>query len=146
MAWYEPQVMCKKHPNQRQQPGFCVSCLNERLSKLPSFTFNLPPSRSSSSLSSSPAFNSSASSSTCASPKHHHHRKSFHHFIIHGKNNGVMRKSRSITHATRRRGRNGLDGKKKEGFWSKLIRTTSAKTKGALVHAKSGKERFEQSS
>ncbi|XP_027177642.1 uncharacterized protein LOC113776780 [Coffea eugenioides] len=149
MAWCEPEIMCEKHPNQRQQPGFCSSCLNERLAKLPSFTFSMAPSRSSSSLSSSPAFNSSASSSTCTSPTHHranhHHRTTstgLNPFMIHGKH-GLMRKSKSIAYVARRRARSGLDGKKKEGFWSKLIRSTSVKTKGVLVRSKTGKERFE---
>ncbi|KAL3524829.1 hypothetical protein ACH5RR_013201 [Cinchona calisaya] len=145
MAWPEPEVMCKKHPNQRQQPGFCFSCLTERFSKLPSFTFSMVPSRSSSSLSSSPAFNSSASSSICTSPthhaNHHHHRTTssgFNPFVIHGKH-GLMRKSKSITYVGRRRATSGLDGKKKEGFWSKLIRYTSVKTRGVLVGSNTGK-------
>lgn len=160
MAWSEPEVMCKKHPDQRQQPGVCSSCLREKLAKLPTFTFTMVPSRYSSSVS------SSSSSTGIMSPtkninKIHggtNYRRNSSALVITGDSdsgtngfgvvngrNGLMRKSRSITYVARRRGRNGGGGdgkKKKEGFWSKLLRSTSMKTKGVFVHSnKTAKER-----
>ncbi|KAI5669813.1 hypothetical protein M9H77_19666 [Catharanthus roseus] len=143
MAWSEPEIMCKKHPDQRQQPGICSSCLREKLAKLPSLRFAMVPSRSSS-VSSSRV--SSNSSSICMSPtkdQANHQGKSSD-SGVNGRTNNGLRKSKSSTCVARsRRGRNGGDGKKKEGFWSKLIRSTSVKTKGVFVHSsnKTTKER-----
>lgn len=155
MALSEPEIMCKKHPDQRQQPGVCSSCLREKLAKLPTFTFTMVPSRFSSSSSLS-----SSSSPTCIimSPTknkiHGNYQRNSSTLItgsdfgvINGKSYGLMRKSRSITYVGRRKGRinggGGGDGKKKkEGFWTKLLRSTSMKTKGVFIHSnKNTKER-----
>lgn len=134
MAFFEPEIVCKKHPNHIQQPGVCSCCLRERLFKLADSTKNIRST--SSSLSTSPVYYSSASSSTYTSPSRRaeHHRiasdiinysLSFTNLSING-----LKKSRSIAFVARNRVEDPVNRKKKGGFWSKLLhRSTGKKTR-----------------
>ncbi|XP_016508995.1 uncharacterized protein LOC107826516 [Nicotiana tabacum] len=134
MGFTEPEIICKKHPDHKQQPGVCSCCLRERLYKLSTSTA---------------VISSSTSSSTCDSPRGGGHRRitsdvvgpfSFVSIIGSGAGagaGGALKKSRSIAFVARSGCRSGglLNGlKKKEGFWSKLIRSTGKKTKRVLVY------------
>ncbi|OIT19570.1 PREDICTED: uncharacterized protein LOC109221283 [Nicotiana attenuata] len=135
MGFTEPEIMCKKHPNHKPQPGVCSSCLREKLNKLSTSTTTIMPL-------------SLASSSTCSStfdsPRRGGHRRitsdvvgpfSFVSISSVGAG-GALKKSRSIAFVARSVCRSGgLNGqKKKEGFWSKLIRSTGKRSNRVLVH------------
>ncbi|XP_016509004.1 uncharacterized protein LOC107826524 [Nicotiana tabacum] len=133
MGFTEPEMICKKHPNHKQQPGVCSSCLRERLNKLSTSTTTIMPL--------SLAL-SSTSSSTFDSPRSGGHRRitsdvvgSFSFVSIIGAGAGAgggLKKSRSIAFVARSGGLNGQ--KKKEGFWSKLIRSRGKRSNRVLVH------------
>ncbi|MCD7449381.1 hypothetical protein HAX54_051812 [Datura stramonium] len=138
MGFSEPVVICKNHPQHKQQPGVCSCCLREKLSKINGTTTIATISSIPSSLS------SSASSSTCASPRGHRRITSDvaggHYSFVTlaaagaGGGGGGLKKSRSIAFVARG-GRVGINGKKKkEGFWSKLIRSTGKRSKRVIVH------------
>ncbi|GAA0139313.1 hypothetical protein LIER_00884 [Lithospermum erythrorhizon] len=141
MGWSESEIICMKHPNHKQQPGICSCCLNEKLSKVSGG----PTIFSSPSNISSPTNNHYYSSGSSSSPSHsrHHHRTASDSlnssFISRsGGGGGGLKKSRSIV-ITMRGGRvkdGVINGKKKkEGFWSKLIKSTSGRrTKESFVH------------
>ncbi|XP_010272981.1 PREDICTED: uncharacterized protein LOC104608638 [Nelumbo nucifera] len=144
MGLSEAQARCKKHPKHRQSPGVCSSCLRERLSQLSSATSRRTTAASScsSSLSSSPY---SSDSSSCSSPLSQPNASQVKGpvcFLKSG-NDGLMR-SRSIAFVTRNRiAAEITDEKKKGGFWSKLLRSTSTskRTKGAMMHSRTVRER-----
>ncbi|KAK6938124.1 Protein OCTOPUS-like [Dillenia turbinata] len=115
--------MCRRHPKHRQAPGVCSRCLSERLSHLSSSSCSISSntlalSSSSSSLSS---YSSSSSGSSCSSPIHHAYR--IRSVTTRGSLSimNALTKSRSMAFVTRMRGREISDGKKKRGFWSKLL-------------------------
>ncbi|GFY85866.1 hypothetical protein Acr_04g0006040 [Actinidia rufa] len=123
------QTRCKKHPKHRQSPGVCSVCLGERLSQLSTglrakTTLVIKASSCTSSSSSSL---SSLSSSGEVSPVHHR-----------------FRKSRSLAFVVGARGED-REGKKKGGFWSKLLWPRSKKMDGGLggliLHSKTMRER-----
>lgn len=138
MAFSEPIVICKKHPQHKQQPGVCSCCLREKLSKINGTTTTIASIASS--------LSSSASSSNCASPRGRvGHRRitsdvaGGHYSFVTlaaagGGGEGGLKKSRSIAFVARG-GRVGINGKKKkEGFWSKLIRSTGKRTNRVMVN------------
>ncbi|TMX02448.1 hypothetical protein EJD97_021576 [Solanum chilense] len=141
MAFSEPIVICKKHPQHKQQPGVCSCCLREKLSKINGTTTIAKISSIPSSIS------SSVSSSNCGSPRAAiGHRRitsdvaGGHYSFVTlaaanaGGGGGGLKKSRSIAFVARG-GRVGINGKKKkEGFWSKLIRSTGKGTNRVVVH------------
>lgn len=149
----KPNGMCKKHPKHQQSPGVCSFCLREKLTKLLASSSRcnaiscvVNSSCSSSSLSSLSSSYYSASASSCSSPVHRHHYRmasderglsSSMTFFRSGKN--VLNKSRSVAFITRRRNEGevvAMDrGKKKSGFWSKLLRPRSKRIDGDLVHS-----------
>ncbi|XP_059316116.1 uncharacterized protein LOC132066948 [Lycium ferocissimum] len=140
MVFVDQEVICKKHPHHKQQPGVCYWCLRERLINLSTSTPTISLSSSSCTYSSL----SSAASSTSDSPRHRRITSdvvgpfsfSFVSIISAGVGaGGVLKKSKSIAFVARG-GRSGLlnGQKKKEGFWSKLIRSRGKKTKSVLVH------------
>ncbi|GFZ10234.1 hypothetical protein Acr_21g0008330 [Actinidia rufa] len=120
------QTRCKKHPKHLQSPGVCSVCLRERLSQLSagSRTNTTLVIKASSSTSSSL---SSLSSSGEVSPVHHR-----------------FSKSRSLAFVMGTRGED-REGKKKGGFWSKLLRPRSKKMDGGLggsiFHSRTMRER-----
>ncbi|KAL8256639.1 hypothetical protein R6Q59_031706 [Mikania micrantha] len=107
---------CPKHPKQQQSPGICSSCLRERLLRISRSSSRVITCASSSSGSASVSSISSvsSSSSSCAlsitaSPLHDHNRRKHLSFM----------KSKSMAFASERIMEG--DGKKRGGFWSKLM-------------------------
>ncbi|XVF61560.1 hypothetical protein PTKIN_Ptkin08bG0139700 [Pterospermum kingtungense] len=147
MGFSESGYGCKKHPYHEEKQGVCPSCLRERLSRLCSSASSkdgnsrVAPS-SSPSQSFSPADYSSASSSNSASPavaaaaarhlKFHKRNGSgamgtmgmgSSSFTVNvGASNG-LKKSRSMAFVPRNFDghEEAKVGKKKKGFWSKLL-------------------------
>lgn len=149
MGWSESKQGCRKHPNEKQLPGVCSSCLRERLSQLqPSSNKKTIGSVGGYSCSSSPSY-SPASSSIYVSPvyrRHHHHRRlsekmgsiSFTLNVSQG-----LKKSKSIAFVTRTRAEEvAASAKKKGGFWSKLLKSTRKRTKEVLMHPRTGSLRL----
>ncbi|KAL3369166.1 hypothetical protein AABB24_009802 [Solanum stoloniferum] len=124
MVFIEPQVICKKHQDHKQNPGVCSCCLRERLIKLSTNSTTTIMATSSSCTYSS--LSSSTSSSTCGSPRRHRRINSDvvgpFSFVGTGAGGG-LKKSRSIAFVARSCGLLN-EQKKKEGFWSKLIKST----------------------
>ncbi|TMW82478.1 hypothetical protein EJD97_005841 [Solanum chilense] len=128
MIFIEPQVICKKHQDHKQNHGVCSCCLRERLIKLSTNSTTTIMATSSSS--------SSKSSTTCGSPRGHRRINSDvvgpFSFIGTGAGGG-LKKSRSMAFVARSCGLLN-EQKKKEGFWSKLIKSTGKRSKRVLVH------------
>ncbi|KAJ4967521.1 hypothetical protein NE237_019370 [Protea cynaroides] len=141
MGWVEAEMRCKKHPKHRQTPGVCSYCLREKLIKLSSANNNNGTeteeegSSYSSSLSSSPY--SSGATSSYSSPLHDRFDS-----LDRISGPGLFMKSRSmVAFVPRMRRRTQVEatdgnGKKKVGFWSKLLRSTGKSTKKMLSHSK----------
>ncbi|GAB2283293.1 hypothetical protein Dimus_017814 [Dionaea muscipula] len=162
---------CRKHPNLKQVPGVCSSCLREKLAKLtPGNDFSSALVYHSSSVSCSPGFSSISSPPASKIAHLPRHRKNGSDafagavpvgFVVHSgapdgamAGGGLLNKSRSMT-CDPRIGRGNhyqmddyydhkdvyvpelaLDGEKKKsgiGFWKKLIKSTSKRTKGVLM-------------
>lgn len=156
MGWSESGLKCKMHPDQSQVPGVCSSCLRERLSQLSctaaSHNKHTPAFSFSSSRSSSLAY-SSAAASNYASPNHSRRRRGHQRnasdvmssisFMISGGGYG-LKKSRSMANFVRR-GRVGdvAGGRKKGGFWSKLLMSTGKRTKEVFMHSRTMRERVQ---
>lgn len=158
------QMRCKKHPKHQQSPGVCSICLGEKLSQLSSAS--IPSSSrsknikvasvsSSSSLSSLSSHDSSSNASSCSSPMHHRMNnyrkglegKGYVSFLkVSGRNSVVLTKSRSMEFYPPRRDREIRvdDGKKKGGFWSKIIGSSRSKKMDneGLLHSRTMRERF----
>ncbi|XP_022775005.1 uncharacterized protein LOC111316989 [Durio zibethinus] len=140
MGFSESGHGCKKHPHHQEKQGVCPSCLRERLSRLCSApSKELVNPRIAPSLSFSHADYRSASSSKSASPARHrnlHKRNgsgvmgimgSSSFMVKVGTTNG-FKKSRSIAFVPRNfDGEEAKNGKKKKGFWSKLLRFKAKK-------------------
>ncbi|XP_022752283.1 uncharacterized protein LOC111301026 [Durio zibethinus] len=138
---------CKNHPHHQEKQGVCPSCLRESLSRLCSASDKEANSRVAPSLSFSPADYSSALSSNPASPARHHnfHRRNgsgvtgimgSSSFMVKVGTDG-LKKSRSIAFVPRDFDDEEVkNGKKKKGFWSKLLRF-KGKNKDVLTHSTS---------
>ncbi|KAL3337831.1 hypothetical protein AABB24_030131 [Solanum stoloniferum] len=133
MVFVEPQVICKKHQDHKQNPGVCSCCLRERLIKLSTNSTTIMATSSSCNYSS---LSSSTSSSTWGSPRGHRRINSDvvgpFSFVGAGAGGG-LKKSRSIAFVARSCGLLN-EQKKKEGFWSKLIKSTGKRSKRVLIH------------
>lgn len=146
MGRSKSEARCKKHPNHKQTPGVCSSCLRERLSQLSSSKNTITTSCSSStscssasSYYSSPSYYSSGSvsSSSCSSPDHYPSSSSFRISF------GLFGRSRSSAFVARYRvGDDGVAGgrMKKGGFWSKLLRTSGKRREGGFSYCNTSNE------
>lgn len=151
MGRSESQQGCKKHQSEKQLPGVCSSCLRERLSQLPAFSNKINAIGGgryscSSSLSSSPHY-SAASSSTYAPPifgrRHRRSSEKMGSISFTLKVSNGLKKSRSIAFITSSRVDEAAEsGKKKGGFWSKLLWSTGKRNKDVLIHARSASQRL----
>ncbi|KAL9257983.1 hypothetical protein AKJ16_DCAP03677 [Drosera capensis] len=133
MAAADTDSHCAKHPNPDNRAGICSTCLKEKLANLtppgPDFTSSLVFH------SSSPGFSSSST------PKKGNTDAAVVGFVVNfggggGGGGGVLRKSRSVSCEAGKAGFGGGDGRKGRksgGFWKRLIRSTSRKTKGVLM-------------
>ncbi|XP_054821584.1 uncharacterized protein LOC129320261 [Prosopis cineraria] len=137
---------CKDHPDNKQMPGVCSSCLREKLSRLELIQCNREPL---SPPNSAPTFDScaEAASSNYASQAVYHRRR-------HRRNasdvmNSVsyselgfdygLKKSRSIAFASIDEVGASYAGKK-YGFWSKLLKLTRKGTKNVSKHSTTTRE------
>ncbi|VFQ70120.1 unnamed protein product [Cuscuta campestris] len=126
---------CRKHGNRKQVPGVCSSCLRERLAEIPGAEFADPHSGGDDESSCS-----SGSSSGWISPRGHRRipcdgRSSFAFSATAGdggRGRAVLKKSNSIAFVAGGCGGGGRK-KEKEGFWSKLIRSTGKKTRRVFL-------------
>ena len=125
---------CREHPNNKQQPGVCASCLREKLSKLydnkvNKTTYYSPP------LSTTSPQPFSSSSLNYVSPAY---RRLLRRHTSHVTDsvpsmisfNYGSEKSKSIAFASRNRPRErevnrDNRGRKKDSFWSKLLKLTT---------------------
>lgn len=129
MGMFVSEIECHHH---HQLQGVCPYCLTEKLSHL-SLTSNreivrvAPSCSSSSSVSYSPASYPLGPSSGFASPdRRRRHQRSVSkvagsiHYVL-GIGDFSFRKSRSVAFAQGNFGAEVRNGKKKKGFWSKLL-------------------------
>ncbi|QHO15526.1 hypothetical protein HN51_030943 [Arachis hypogaea] len=147
---------CKDHPNDKRLPGVCSSCLRDKLSQLytnnhkannfidPTYFYPSPPS----SPTSPQQFSSGVGVSVCASSNKvlaGNRGVKFRRNASHAAGDSVscmvsfnyglnLKKSRSLAFATRGRVRERDHGsgerwgrKKKDGFWSKVLKLTNKK-------------------
>lgn len=158
----DTKVGCKKHPYNNPQQGVCSSCLAEKLSNL-STPCNYPSFSNSQAKSTQvgAAYDSfSSSSSGHVSPRADRTRRHARHgsdstgHVVSASSG--LKKSRSMIAYASRKGRDvmvagGRSGKmmvkKKGGFWAKLIRSTSKRTKDVFTHSRSTtcQQRFDMS-
>lgn len=131
---------CRKHPKHRQSPGVCSICLREKLSNLSSNSSRCTATTITSSSSSSSLSPYSSSGSSYVSPMHGHAKRPLSFLMSSSKN--VLTKSRSMAVWPRMKEREGMDGKKRGGFWSKLIGSRSKRrTDEVLMHSRTVNER-----
>ncbi|XP_028776554.1 uncharacterized protein LOC114733280 [Neltuma alba] len=132
---------CKEHPDDEQQPGVCSSCLREKLSRLDPIQSShkpLPPCNSSLTFD-SPAEANRSNYASLALYRSRRHRRNASDVM-----NSVscsemgfdfrLKKSRSIAHASANEV-SGSYARKKDGFWSKLLKLTRKGTKNVLKHS-----------
>ncbi|KAF9681851.1 hypothetical protein SADUNF_Sadunf05G0045900 [Salix dunnii] len=150
MGVSEAGKVCKNHPYHDQKQGVCAACLRERLTQLIYFNTSqsavvAPPSSSSSP--GDPYF--SVASSNHVSRRHHHRS-------ISDNNNSNMgsvsfrvsvgnrlKKSRSIAFvSTNHTGDQVKNGKKSNGFWTKLLHLKGKKDRVLMRSAVSMNERL----
>ncbi|KAI4317297.1 hypothetical protein L6164_025178 [Bauhinia variegata] len=136
---------CKQHPNDKQVPGgVCSSCLREKLAQLcvdstkPTQMDHFDTSLLSAQSKHAPSLSSSVSY------RRRHHRNASDVMVDSVPRNNSSKlagfnKSRSLAFASRSQGRdvnlNGVYGRKKNGFWSKLLKLTGKGTKVPLMHS-----------
>lgn len=155
MGRSESQQGCKKHPNEKQLPGVCSSCLSEKLSQLDvssASNMNITAYGGLGYCGSSSPSSSSASSSTFVSPiyRRHHRRASEKtgsiSFTLKVGHDYGLKKSRSIAFVSRSLHEEEAAGngkKKGAGFWSKLLWSTGKRTKDDLKHSRAESRRLE---
>ncbi|CAJ1854952.1 unnamed protein product [Sphenostylis stenocarpa] len=132
---------CKEHPHDKQSPGVCSSCLREKLSQLYNTNPMIDP------LSFSPASPSSPASphQSFSSSRGGHRRPRFRRnaslaaaaesgSCVQGLN---LKKSKSLAFASKNRGRErDVNGRKKDGFWSKVLKLKKRDTRDSIVTSK----------
>uniref|UniRef100_A0A5B7BPZ2 Uncharacterized protein n=1 Tax=Davidia involucrata TaxID=16924 RepID=A0A5B7BPZ2_DAVIN len=143
----KPDGRCKKHPKHQQSPGVCSICLRERLSQVSSTSSRSTTTTMATSCSSSSSSSSLSShySPSDLSPVHQYR------YRIASEARGssmsisflnVLTKSRSMAFVSgRMRQEEAKDGKKKAGFWSKLLRHRSKRIDEGLAHSRTMRER-----
>lgn len=126
----EPGLACKKHSIHKQLQGVCPFCLRERLSQLlaaaaSQVSHSLPPPPPSQSSSPANYYSPPASSSNNKSPRGHNRNASdisgSISFMLSVGSSGGLKKSRSLAFVPRNFVGELKTGKKKKGFWSKLL-------------------------
>ncbi|KAK7306142.1 hypothetical protein VNO77_44063 [Canavalia gladiata] len=141
---------CKEHLNDKELPGVCSSCLREKLSQLynknPIDPLGYSPSPS------SPASPQPFSCATGSSTNHvsSAHRKRFRRNASHAAdsascmlsfNYGLnLKKSKSLAFTSRNRLRerdvSGGRGRKKDGFWSKVLKLKRKDTQESIMNSR----------
>ncbi|KAK7318649.1 hypothetical protein RJT34_03354 [Clitoria ternatea] len=146
MKWSDLEAGCKEHPNNKQLPGVCSSCLRDKLSKL---CDNQPTPRSPFTSSQSFSYNTAASLNYVSPAHRRRHRRQTSNVTDSVSSmisfNHGLKKSNSIAFASRslRMDREVTEndrGGKKGSFWSKLLKMTRKNTKGAFMHSRTTRE------
>ena len=140
MGWSESGRGCMRHPTTNRSTGVCSDCLRERLSQISDSSNRKTTTFGENSGYSFFSSNSSAGSASPARGRKHHRNASevmgsialF--FSVGGGGGGGLKKSRSIAFVPRTcvdHNAFGEDksGKKKSGFWSKLLGNSGKRNK-----------------
>ncbi|KAG2716700.1 hypothetical protein I3843_03G141700 [Carya illinoinensis] len=151
MGRSESQQECKKHQNEKQLPGVCSSCLREKLSQLNASASNMKTTGGFGYFGSSSPNSPSASSSIFVSPIYgRHHRRALEKtggsisFTLKVGHDYGLKKSRSVAFISRSLHEEAASsGKKKGGFWSKLLWSAGKRTKDVLKHSRAESRRLE---
>ncbi|XP_041003937.1 uncharacterized protein LOC121249295 [Juglans microcarpa x Juglans regia] len=151
MGKSESQQGCKQHQNEKQLPGVCSSCLREKLSQLNVSASNMKTSTGGFGYFGSSSPNSSSTSSSIfVSPIYgRHHRRALEKtgsisLTLKVGHDYGLKKSRSIAFVSRSLHEEAAgSGKKKGGFWSKLLWSTGKRTKDVLKHSRAESKRLE---
>lgn len=141
---------CKDHPNDKQLPGVCSSCLRDKLSQL---TTLIDPHCCSPSSPTSPQAQPFSHASlnyvTPAYPRRLHrnasHATSSVSCMLSFNYELNLKKSKSLAFASRNRLKerdivSGGRGRKKDGFWSKVLKLTRKDTKEAFMNSRTARE------
>jgi hypothetical protein len=147
MGVSEPGKVCKNHPYHDQKQGVCASCLRDRLTQL-IYVNTLqsavlaPPSSSS-----SPDHPYSFVASTNHVSRRQHHRNISDNYNMGSVSFRVsvgnrLKKSRSIAFVTRNHTGEVKNGKKSNGFWTKLLHLKGKKDRVLMRSAVSVNERL----
>lgn len=141
---------CKKHPKHKQPPGVCAVCLTERLSKLAASSNkkakNVVRRVDHSYTSSSDISSSYSTVSSPSSPSGERMNLGSRVFFSGPLSGREMFRSKSMAVVVECKGRQvereniaGKDMRRRSGngFWSKLMRVGSKRSKEVLVHSKS---------
>lgn len=161
MKWSELEATgCKEHLNEKQLPGVCSYCLRDKLSQLHNKNLVGPlycsPSPSSPASPSATVhhYHHAPSSNHGYSNSLAHHRRRFRRNASHATGSAAscmisfnygldLRKSRSLAFASRNRIRErdhvvvgGGRGRKKDGFWSKVLKLTRKDTDESVVKSR----------
>ncbi|QCD98630.1 uncharacterized protein LOC114194907 [Vigna unguiculata] len=129
---------CKEHPHDKQSPGVCSSCLREKLSQLYSTNPIIDP------LCFSPQSPASPHQSFSSSRGGGHRKPRFRRNAslvaaesgssVQGLN---LKKSKSHAFGSKSRGRErDVSGRKKDGFWSKVLKLKIRDTRDSIVTSK----------
>ncbi|OIV98446.1 hypothetical protein TanjilG_16773 [Lupinus angustifolius] len=143
---------CKNHPNDNKVPGVCSFCLRDKLSLLNNYNNinnnNLIDCPSSCSPQGQPPFSppTNASSNHATLPhvrrlgRNASHATNHVSCMISFKHELNLKKSKSHAFASRTRIRErdvgGVQGRKKDGFWSKVIKLTKKDSKEASINSR----------
>ncbi|KAK2443653.1 hypothetical protein QL285_014739 [Trifolium repens] len=152
MNWCEleaTRVRCKEHPNDKQIPGVCSSCLRDKLSQLYTKNpveplYNCSPS--------SPASPQAIDEGSTNHGSSGHRGRRFRRNASHATGSAScmisfnhalnLKKSKSLAVASRNRvrdrdvGGGGGRGRKKDGFWSKVLKLRRKDTEETVVNSR----------
>jgi len=125
---------CKEHPHDKQSPGVCSSCLREKLSQLYSTNPIIDP------LCFSPASPASPHQSFSSGRGGHRRPRFRRNASLAAAESGScaqglnLKKSKSLAFASKSRGRErDGSGRKKDGFWSKVLKLKRRDTRDSMV-------------
>ncbi|KAK7379492.1 hypothetical protein VNO80_04954 [Phaseolus coccineus] len=126
---------CKEHPHDKQSPGVCSSCLREKLSQLYNTNPVIDP------LCFSPASPASPHQSFSSSRGGHRRPRFRRNASLVAAESGScaaqglnLKKSKSLAFGSKSRGRErDVSGRKKDGFWSKVLKLKRRDTRDSMV-------------
>ncbi|WVZ04636.1 hypothetical protein V8G54_017982 [Vigna mungo] len=129
---------CKEHPHDKQSPGVCSACLREKLSQLYNTNPVIDP------LCFSPQSPASPHQSFSSSRGGGHRKPRFRrNASLMAAESGSsaqglnLKKSKSLAFASKSRGRErDVSGRKKDGFWSKVLKLNKRDTRDSIVTSK----------
>lgn len=156
MKWSELEATvgggCKDHPNDKQSPGVCSSCLRDKLSQLykknpidPIYNYYPSPSSPASPQTFSSVTDDASSNDHESSANRRRFRRNASHAIGSAScmisfNYGLnLKKSRSLVFVSRKGIKEsdvgGGRGRKKDGFWSKVLKLKRKDSEESVVNS-----------